>query len=141
MATALMEAGTRDLVVSVVSEHAESLLRVARRYTACAADAEDAYQRALEIFVRNAGRLEPEAAHRWLHVVVRNEALAVRRARSTLVGVEEEAALDALDDARHVASVEERSERFEEMQRAAEALQRLKPQEVTALWLKAQGLS
>ena len=142
MATALMEDSTRDLVVSVVSEHAESLLRVARRYTACAADAEDAYQRALEIFVKNAGRLEPEAAHRWLHVVVRNEALAVRRARvERSSGVEEEAALDALDDGRHVASVEERSERFEEMTRAAEALQRLKPQEVTALWLKAQGLS
>src|SRR5688500_11846925 len=136
-----MEAGARDLVVSVVQEHAEALLRVARRYTACAADAEDAYQRALEIFVKNAHRLEAAGAHRWLYVVVRHEALAVRRARSSLVGVEDEAALDALDDARHVASVEERSERVEDLGRAAEALQRLKPQEVTALWLKAEGLS
>ncbi|HEV2812403.1 MAG TPA: sigma-70 family RNA polymerase sigma factor, partial [Solirubrobacteraceae bacterium] len=136
-----MESAARDLVVSVVSEHAESLLRVARRYTACAADAEDAYQRALEIFVKNAHRLEAAGAHKWLHVVVRNEALAVRRSRLSLVGVEDEATLDALDDARHVASVEERSERFDELSRAAEALQRLKPQEVTALWLKAEGLS
>ena len=136
-----MEAGTRDLVVSVVREHAEGLLRVARRYTACAADAEDAYQRALEIFVRHAHRLDEAGAHKWLYVVVRHEALAVRRARSSLVGVEDEAALDALDDARHVASVEERSERFDDLARAAEALQRLKPQEVTALWLKAEGLS
>jgi RNA polymerase sigma factor (sigma-70 family) len=141
MPTVTVEAAARDLVVSVVSQHADSLLRTARRYTACAADAEDAYQRALEIFVKNAGRLDAEGAHRWLHVVVRNEALAVRRGRSKLVGVEDEAALDALDDARHVASVEERSERLDELGRAAEALQRLKPQEVTALWLKAEGLS
>ncbi len=141
MATVIVEAAARDLVVSVVQQHADSLLRTARRYTACAADAEDAYQRALEIFVKNAGRLEADGAHRWLHVVVRNEALAVRRGRSTLVGVEDEAALDALDDARHVASVEERSERLDDLGRAAEALQRLKPQEVTALWLKAEGLS
>jgi hypothetical protein len=65
----------------------------------------------------------------------------VREARSKYVGVEDDAALDALDDGRYVASVEERSERFEELSRAAEALKRLKPQEVTALVLKAQGLS
>ena len=141
MPTACVEASARELVVEVVREHADSLLRVARRHTVCAADAEDAYQRALEIFVKNAHRLDPEGAHKWLHVVVRNEALAVRRARSSLVGVEDEAALDALDDARHVASVEERSERVDDLGRAAEALQRLKPQEVTALWLKAEGLS
>ncbi|HEV2999512.1 MAG TPA: sigma-70 family RNA polymerase sigma factor, partial [Solirubrobacteraceae bacterium] len=136
-----MEAADRDLVVSIVREHADALLRTARRYTACAADAEDAYQRALEVFVKSAHRLEAEGVQRWLHVVVRNEALAVRRARSALVGVEDEGALDALDDARHVASVEERSERLDDLGRAAEALQGLKPQEVTALWLKAEGLS
>src|SRR3712207_304194 len=141
MPTACVEASARDLVVSVVAEHADSLLRVARRYTGCAADAEDAYQRALEIFVRNAGRLDPATAHKWLHTVVKHEALEVRRQRAKLVGVEDEEALDALDDGRHVASVEERSERFEELTRAAEALRRLKPQEVTALVLKAQGLS
>src|SRR5829696_5155403 len=101
MPLACVEASTRDLVVSVVAEHADSLLRVARRYTACAADAEDAYQRALEIFVKNAHRLEAGGAHKWLHVVVRHEALAVRRARSSLVGVDDEATLDALDDTRH----------------------------------------
>jgi DNA-directed RNA polymerase specialized sigma24 family protein len=34
----------QDLVVSTIAEHAESLLRVARRHTACPDDAEDAYQ-------------------------------------------------------------------------------------------------
>ena len=137
----VMEPTARSLVVEVVAEHADSLLRVARRYAGCATDAEDAYQRALEIFIRNAGRLERANAHKWLHTVVKHEALQVRRQRAKLVGVEEESALDALDDGRHLVTVEERGERFEEMTRAAEALKRLKPQEVTALVLKAQGLS
>ena len=129
------------LVVETIAEHADSLLRVARRHTGCQADAEDAYQRALEIFVRAAGRLDPATAHRWLHTVVKREAWAVREQRAKLVGVEDDGVLDALDDGRHLPTVEERSERFEELTRAAEALGRLKPQEVTALWLKAQGLS
>ena len=130
-----------ELVVAVVTRHAESLLRVARRYTDCAADAEDAYQRAMEVFVKSAHRLDPATAHKWLHTVLKHECFAVREQRAKLVGVEDEQALDALDDGRHLASVEERSERFEELARAAEALRQLKPQEVTALVLKAQGLS
>ncbi len=134
-----MDPADQQLVVETIQRHAESLLRVARRYSYCADDAEDAYQRAVEIFVRNVGRLDPANAHKWLHTVVKHESLAVRRQRTQLVG-EDEDALDALD-ARHEASVEERAERYEELARAAEALRRLKPQEVTALVLKAQGLS
>ena len=137
----LMQDTDRALVVATVAEHADSLLRVARRYTDCAADAEDAYQRTMEIFVRNASRLDAATAYKWVHTVCKHEALEVRRQRARLVGVAEEAALDALDDGRYVPSVEEHSERFDEMTRAAEALRRLKPQEVTALVLKAQGLS
>jgi RNA polymerase sigma factor (sigma-70 family) len=129
-----------DLVVRVVTQHADTLLRVARRHTTCAEDAQDAYQRALEVFVRRAHRLDPEQAHRWLHVVVRNEAHAVREARARLVGTDAEV-LDALDDGRWRASLEERAEGRDDVARAAEALRSLKPQEVTALWLKAEGLS
>ena len=136
-----MERASHDLIVSTISEHAESLLRVARRHTRCHADAEDAYQRALEIFVKQAHRLEPATVHRWLHTVLKHECWAVCEQRARYVGVADDEALDALDDGRHLASVEERSERFEELSRAAEALRRLKPQEVTALVLKAQGLS
>ena len=130
-----------QLITETIRRHADSLLRVARRYTGCAADAEDAYQRTLEIFVRSAARLDAQSAHKWLHTVCKNEALAVRKARAQLVGVPDEGVLEALDDGRCVPTVEERSERFDELTRAAEALGRLKPQEVTALWLKAEGLS
>ena len=130
-----------DLVDATVRRHEGALLRVARRYTDCADDANDAYQRALEIFVRNAGRLDLAKAHHWLSVVVRNEALAVRRQRAELVGCDDAEVLDALDDGRHLASVEERTESVDDAARAAEALRGLKPHEATALWLQAQGLS
>ena len=130
-----------ELVDTTVRRHEDRLLRVARRYTDCADDAHDAYQRALEIFVRNAGRLDPEKAHHWLSVVIRNEALAVRRQRAELVGCDDADVFDALDDGRHLASLEERTESGDEVARAAEALRGLKPHEATALWLQAQGLS
>jgi len=134
-------ADPQELVVATIAEHAEDLLRVARRYTGCAVDAEDAYQRALEVFVKRAHRLDPQSAYKWLFTVVKHEALAVREQRARLVGIEDEQALDRLEDGRHLQTVEERSEGFEDMLRAAEALRRCKPQEVTALVLKAQGLS
>jgi RNA polymerase sigma factor (sigma-70 family) len=134
-------ADPHDLVVQTIGEHAEALLRVARRHTGCAADAEDAYQRALEIFVKRAHRLDPATAYKWLFTVVRHEAMEVREQRARLVGVEDEQELDRLEDGRHLQTVEERSEGFEDMVRAAEAPGRCKPQEVTALVLKAQGLS
>ena len=130
-----------DLVDLTVRRHERALLRVAQRYTDCPDDAHDALQRALEIFVRNAGRLDPAKAHHWLSVVVRNEALAVRRQRAELVGCDDAETLDALEDGRHLASVEERTESGDDVARAAEALRGLKPQEATALWLQAQGLS
>lgn len=70
-----------DLVVEVVGRHAEGLLRLARRHSLCGSDAEDAYQRGLEIFLRHASRLDPDRAASWLRTVVKHEAMAVRRAR------------------------------------------------------------
>ena len=47
------------LVLELVGSQADSLLRVARRYSLCADDAHDAYQRGLEILMRHAARLDP----------------------------------------------------------------------------------
>ena len=58
------------LVLQLVGSQADSLLRVARRYSLCADDAHDAYQRGLEILMRHAARLDPERAAGWLHTVV-----------------------------------------------------------------------
>ena len=58
------------LVLQLVAGHADSLLRVARRYSLCADDAHDAYQRGMEILLRHARRLDPDRASGWIHSVV-----------------------------------------------------------------------
>ena len=128
-----------QLVLDLIATHADSLLRTARRYSLCADDAQDAYQRGLEILVRHAHRLDSDRAGGWLHTVVRNEALAINKSRRRIVSGEE-VDLDAIE-VRTAPSPEERVLGFEQVARSAEALQRLKPQEVRALWLKAMGNS
>jgi RNA polymerase sigma factor (sigma-70 family) len=128
-----------QLVLDLISAHADSLLRTARRYSLCADDAQDAYQRGLEILMRHAARLDGDRAAGWLHTVVKHEALAINKARSRIVGGEE-IDLDAIET-RTSPSPEDRVLAFEQVARSAEALQRLKPQEVRALWLKAMGNS
>jgi RNA polymerase sigma factor (sigma-70 family) len=129
----------RELVLRVVSQHADSLLKTARRHSLCADDAQDAYQRTMEIFVRRAATLDPERAYKWAHTVCKHEAMAVREQRQQLVS-SEEPDLDG-EEARHLPSPEERMVSFDRLRRSAEALQRLKPQELRALWLKAEGFS
>ncbi|MCW2992797.1 MAG: sigma-70 family polymerase sigma factor [Conexibacter sp.] len=135
----LTHAQAQELVLRTVSTQAESLLRVAYRHSLCPDDAHDAYQRSMEIFLRRAPTLDPGSVHKWLHVVVKREAQEVRRARSGSV------ALEAVDFDRHAAgdavTPEERALTMERTTRAAEALRRLKPQELRALWLKALGHS
>jgi RNA polymerase sigma factor (sigma-70 family) len=128
-----------ELVITTITRYADSALRIARRHSLCADDAHDAYQRAMEILMRHAHRLDPERAGSWLHTVVKHEAMAVRRSRQRLVAAEE-VDLDALE-ALTTPSPEECVLQFEHLSRSAEALQRLKPNEVRALWLKAAGNS
>jgi RNA polymerase sigma factor (sigma-70 family) len=127
------------LVEKTLDEHASSLLRLARRYSVCADDAQDAYQRAIEIFLRRADSVEPETAASWLRTVVKHEALAVRRSRLRVVGPEE-VDPDLREDTTEP-SPDERVFTAELAARSAEAFARLKPQEARALWLKAQGHS
>jgi RNA polymerase sigma factor (sigma-70 family) len=127
------------LVLELVGSQADSLLRVARRYSMCADDAHDAYQRGLEILMRHATRLDPERAAGWLHTVVKHEALAINRSRRRIVGFSE-LDPDTLES-RTSASPEERVLASDRVARSAEALHGLKPQEVRALWLKALGHS
>src|SRR3954462_905561 len=78
----LSDTEAQELVLRTVATQAESLLRTAYRHSLCDDDAHDAYQRGLEIFVRRAPTLDPARADRWLHVVVKREAWAVREARA-----------------------------------------------------------
>ena len=127
-----------ERVGAVVARHAELLTRVARSYSLCADDAQDAVQRALEIYMRRVESLDPATELAWLKVVVKHEALAVRRGRAGVAG--EEIDLDAVP-AVGARSVEERRESAERVERSAEVMRRLKRDEARALMLKAEGLS
>ena len=117
----------------------ELLTRVARSYSLCADDAQDAVQRAFEIYMRRVASLDPATELAWLKVVVKHEALAVRRgARRRVAG--EEFDLDAVPAVAQ-RSVEERLESAERVERSAEVMRRLKRDEARALMLKAEGLS
>jgi RNA polymerase sigma factor (sigma-70 family) len=129
----------RELVLDTIAVHASSLLAVARRYSICADDAYDAYQRAMEIFLRRADSLDPAGAPAWLRTVIKHEALAVRAARQRLVGPAE-VDLDH-SEARELEPAEERAASTERVGRSAEALTVLKPHELRALVLKARGYS
>jgi RNA polymerase sigma factor (sigma-70 family) len=131
------QARAEDLVLTTITHHADALLRTARRHSLCADDASDAYQRGLEIFLRNAARIEPERAVQWLHVVIKHEAYAVRKARQKHVSMDD---FDGDEvECVHTPAPDERLLAFEDVTRAAEALQGLKPQEIRALWLRMEG--
>jgi RNA polymerase sigma factor (sigma-70 family) len=126
-------------VAAVAASHERTLLRVARQASLCHDDALDAYQRALEIFVRRVETVDPATELSWLKVVVRHEAMAIRRARSESVAGEE-IDLDSFVPGTE-RSVEDKLAAEERVRRSAEALRALKPDEAKALLMKAHGLS
>jgi RNA polymerase sigma factor (sigma-70 family) len=138
----------RRAASALIETHDHVFRRTARRYSICADDAEDAYQRALEILLTKAPPIEGDPLVRWMQTVTKREALAVRRQRERLLGaprpagVDEELERDPLDAiASDAPGPNDRAARRERVVRSGEALQALKPQEVTALTLKAQGYS
>ena len=60
---------------------APGLIRFAARYTRSLHDAEDAYQRTMEIALSRAPVTDTPRFMAWLHTVLRHEALAVARTR------------------------------------------------------------
>ena len=131
------ELARRRRAIALLESHAHSFRSTARRFSLCADDAEDALQRAALILLTKgpAGPL-PQLA-RWMHVVVRREALAVRRERVRLVATESIAEL--VPGA--TSSPAEQAEGRERARERARALRRLKPAERRALVLLGEGYS
>ena len=71
----------RRTATRLIETHDAVFRRTARRYSICADDAEDAYQRSLEILLTKAPPLEGDAIVRWMQVVTKREALSVSRQR------------------------------------------------------------
>jgi len=145
---AASEAARKRVAVEMLAKHERSLRRTARRYSICAADADDAFQRAMEILLVKAPPGEARELVRWMQTVTKHEALAIRRSRerqlgapSVRSGAEEEGGdwLALLPS--HGAGPAERFERREAIARSREALKTLKPAELKALTLLAEGYS
>jgi RNA polymerase sigma factor (sigma-70 family) len=132
--------------VETYVRHETALRRTARRYSLCADDADDALQRALEILLTKAPTDEPRELIRWTQTVVKHEALAVRRERERILSGPARAADSEREDWVALIPADadgpaERAERQEAIARSREALQTLKPQELRALSLLAEGYS
>ena len=133
---------SRDLfaaAVELASEGATSFARTARRYSLCAADAEDAYQRSLEILMTKAPTANRGELGRWLHTVIKHEALAIRRQRERMLSGSGETQDEAA--AASVPGPDESAAERERAHQTAEALGQLKPSEIQCLLLKALGYS
>ena len=126
-------------VAAVASRHERTLLQVARRASLCDDDANDAYQRALEIFIRRVDTVDPATELAWLRVVVRHEAMAIRRSRAESVAGEDIDVDGFVPGSER--SVDDVIASGERIRRSAEALRALKPDEAKALMMKAHGLS
>jgi RNA polymerase sigma factor (sigma-70 family) len=133
--------------VETFARHQASLRRAARRYSICADDAEEALQRGLEILLRKAPSADPRELVRWTQTVVKHEALAIRADRERILAGPAAAGAEAGREdwvallPAEVDGPAERAERHEAIERSREALATLKPQELRALTLLAEGYS
>jgi RNA polymerase sigma factor (sigma-70 family) len=135
-------AGRKRAAVELVAREEAELRQTARRFSLCEDDAEDAYQRALEILLVKAPSEQPRELVRWTKTVVKHEALAIRRYRERLLGVGADESGDPVERlAADGAGPGERTERRERIARSREALRALKPAELRALTLLAAGYS
>jgi RNA polymerase sigma factor (sigma-70 family) len=128
-----------EAALALLARHGAQILATARRYAANHEDAEDAYQRALEILLTKAPTTREEELVPWLKTVVKHEAFALRRQRERLTPVTGDG--EPVERGTAPAATHEQAERYERLRQGAEALRRLKPQEIRCLVLRAQGLS
>ena len=122
--------------LEIIRRRGPEILATARRYAATEHDAEDAYQRGLEILLTKAPSTHEDDLVPWLKTVVKHEAFAIRRQRERH-GVPSEH--DELTPA-HI-DTHEHVERLDRLGRGAEALKRLKPAEMRCMLLLAEGHS
>ena len=137
----------RSAAESLIRTHDAVFRRTARRYSICADDAEDAYQRALEILLTKAPAIQGDSLIRWMQVVTKREAMAVRRHRERMLngrppGGDDDDRRDPIETlASDGPGPTDHAVARERIARSREALRALKPQEIRALTLKAEGYS
>lgn len=122
-----------------VLEHGNAVLRVARSYCASAADAEDVYQRTLELVMTKAPGIDGEDLVAWACKVAHNEALMLTRGPRG-------AAKDDFDDIAErfeseLPTPEETLLDDELLGQGRELLSRLRPDQTRCLLLRADDMS
>jgi RNA polymerase sigma factor (sigma-70 family) len=122
--------------LELVSRHGAQIMATARRYAVTPEDAEDAYQRGLEILLTKAPTTSAEDLVPWLKTVVKHEAFALRKQRER-----QGMPTDNEPGGAGPADTHEQVERLDRLQRGAEAMRRLKPQEIRCMLLLAEGHS
>lgn len=144
------EAERKRAAVELIRSHDAALKSSARRYSLCAADAEDAYQRGIEILLNKAPVADPRQLLPWARTVIKHESLALRRARERSLSQPTER-----DGHRFDSEVEDWVDRLEAsgpqpddsligrelVHRSREAIAELKPDERKALTQLAEGYS
>jgi RNA polymerase sigma factor (sigma-70 family) len=132
-------AEVEEAALELLARHGAHILATARRYAATPEDAEDAYQRGLEILLTKAPTTREDDLVPWLKTVVKHEAFALRRQRDRHSPVTDDGELG--ERGTPAAATHDQAERYERLRQGAEALRQLKPQEIRALLLKAEGYS
>src|SRR5690349_23094960 len=97
--------------LELLSRHSAGLLATARRYSASPEDAEDAYQRGVEILLTKAPTTSEDELLPWLKTVLKHEAFAVSKANGGRTV--SDAPLAHRPDER--AATDERIERYERL--------------------------
>lgn len=141
------EAARKRVAVELIRNHDQPLRWTARRYSICAEDAEDAYQRGIEILLEKAPTTDFGHLLPWTRKVIKHEALAIRRTRERMLAQpgpsDEELASE--DWVQMIPSSgegpDELTVRRERVARSREALAHLKPAELKALTQLAEGFS
>lgn len=133
--------------VELIHRHDTALRSSARRYSICADDADDAYQRGIEILLYKAPTTEVRQLLPWARTVIKHEALAIRRTRERTLGRPASSYRDdeSEDWVNLIPSAsdgpDEHAVKREKVARSREALSRLKPHELKALTMLAEGYS
>jgi RNA polymerase sigma factor (sigma-70 family) len=141
------DAARKRAALEMIARYEPALKRTARRFSLDAEDADDAYQRALEIVLTKAPTTDARDLIRWTQTVTKHEALAVRQSREKLLGGSRSPGSYGVapDPVAQIPAggdgPDERAERNETIARSREALRSLKPAELRALSLLAEGYS
>ena len=141
------EAERKRAAVELIRRHDTALKSSARRYSICTEDAEDAYQRGIEILLAKAPTTDVRHLLPWTRTVIKHEALAVRKGRERLMGRPASASREAPEEdwvqliPSEGDTTDELAAKRERVARSREALGTLKPQELKALTQLAEGFS